>query len=141
MPLSPWPPQGWLPPAALREGPYANAWFAHHGRDGALTRIEMRSPDYRGFRPGGEKTLFRLPGKLPSSSVSVRHLVVDEAPIDAMSVAAVQRLRADTLYLVTAGGMGPAVRKALERAGEGAYLTIDFPRPKLARNPPPPRFG
>ena len=98
----------------LREGPYASAWFAHHDHDGALTGIEMRGPDYRGFSPGGEKTLFRLPGKLPSSSVPVRRLVVAEAPIDAMSVATVERLRADTLYVATAGGMGPATLTALE---------------------------
>ena len=98
----------------LREGPYASAWFAHHDHDGALTGIEMRGPDYRGFSPGGKKTLFRLPGKSPRSSVPVRRLVVAEAPIDAMSVAAVERLRADTLYLATAGGMGPATLTALE---------------------------
>ncbi len=92
---------------------YASAWFAHRDHDGALTGIEMRGPDYRGFSPGGEKTLFRLPGKLPSS-VPVRRLVVAEAPIDAMSVAAIERLRADTLYLATAGGMGPATLTALE---------------------------
>jgi hypothetical protein len=69
--------------------------------------------------------------------------VVDVAPIDAMSVAAVERLRAETLYLATAGGMGPATLTALEmqlrdfsarsgvlvtatdsvRAGEGANLS------------------
>jgi hypothetical protein len=98
----------------LREGPYASAWFAHHDHDGVLTGIEMRGPDYRGFSPGGEKTLFRLPGKLPSSSVQLRRLVVAEAPIDAMSVAAIERLRADTLYVATAGGMGPATLTALE---------------------------
>ena len=98
----------------LREGPYASAWFAHRGHDGALTGIEMRGPDYRGFSPGGEKTLFRLPGKSPGSCIPVRRLVVAEAPIDAMSVAAVEHLRADTLYLATAGGMGPATLTALD---------------------------
>ena len=56
----------------LREGPYASAWFAHRDQDGWLTGIEMRGPDYRGFSPGGDKTLFRLPGRLPSSAVPVR---------------------------------------------------------------------
>src|ERR1700733_8606289 len=78
----------------LREGPYASAWFAHRGHDGRLTGIEMRGPDYRGFSPGGDKTLFRLPGRLRTSSVPVRRLVVAEAPIDAMSVAGFDHLRA-----------------------------------------------
>jgi hypothetical protein len=100
---------------ALREGPYASAWFAHRDQDGRLTGIEMRGPDYRGFSPGGAKTLFRLPGRLPASTVPVRRLVVAEAPIDAMSVAAIEHLRADTLYVATAGGMGPQTLVALER--------------------------
>jgi hypothetical protein len=99
---------------ALREGPYASAWFAHRDSDGRLTGIEMRGPDYRGFSPGGAKTLFRLPGRLPTSTVTVRRLVVAEAPIDAMSVAAIERLRADTLYVATAGGIGPHTLAALE---------------------------
>jgi len=98
----------------LREGPYASAWFAHHDQDGNLTGIEMRGPDYRGFSPGGDKTLFRLPGRLPAIAVPVRRLVVAEAPIDGLSVAAIEDLRMDTLYIATAGGMGPATINALE---------------------------
>ena len=114
----------------LREGPYASAWFAHRDHQGRLTGIEMRGPDYRGFSPGGEKTLFRLPGQLRTSTVPVNRLVVAEAPIDAMSVAAVEHLRADTLYTATAGGMGPGTIDALERqfwtlsAEEGGELVI-----------------
>jgi hypothetical protein len=99
----------------LREGPYASAWFAHRDHGGNLTGFEMRGPDYRGFSPGGDKTLFRLPGRLPTSSVALSRLVVAEAPIDAMSVAAIEHLRADTLYVATAGGMGPGTITALER--------------------------
>lgn len=98
----------------LREGPYASAWFAHRDHQGTLSGVEMRGPDYRGFSPGGNKTLFRLPGRLKTSSVPVRRLVVAEAPIDAMSVAAIEHLRADTLYVATAGGMGPGTLTALE---------------------------
>jgi hypothetical protein len=94
----------------LREGPYGSAWFAHRDHGGRLTGIEMRGPDYRGFSPGGDKTLFRL----RTSIIPVRRLVVAEAPIDAMSVAAVEQLRADTLYAATAGGMGPGTITALE---------------------------
>jgi hypothetical protein len=99
----------------LREGPYASAWFAHRDHDGNLTGFEMRGPDYRGFSPGGDKTLFRLPGRLPTSSVALTRLVVAEAPIDAMSVAAIEHLRADTLYVATTGGIGPGTITALER--------------------------
>jgi hypothetical protein len=114
---------------ALREGPYASAWFAHRDPDGRLTGIEMRGSDYRGFSPGGAKTLFRLPGRLPANTVPVRRLVVAEAPIDAMSVAAIEHLRADTLYVATAGGMGPHTLVALERefralASAGGALVV-----------------
>jgi hypothetical protein len=114
----------------LREGPYASAWFAHRNDDGQLTGIEMRGPDYRGFSPGGTKTLFRLPGRLRTSTVPTSRMVVTEAPIDAMSVAALEHLRADTLYVATAGGMGPGTIAALERelwtlsTQEGGELVI-----------------
>ncbi len=98
----------------LREGPYASAWFAHHDHDGRLTGFEMRGPDYRGFSTGGDKTLFRLPGRVMTSSAAMSRLLVAEAPIDAMSVAAIERLRADTLYVAVTGGMGPETLKALD---------------------------
>ena len=97
----------------LREGPCASAWFAHRNHAGQLTGIEMRGPEYRGFSPGGNKSLFRLPGCLASSAVPVTRLVVAEAPIDAMSLAAIERLRIDSLYVATAGGMGPETIVAL----------------------------
>ena len=54
---------------ALREGPYGSVWFAHRDEAGEVVGIEMRGPDYRGFSADGDKTLFRLPGRLPSSTV------------------------------------------------------------------------
>jgi hypothetical protein len=114
----------------LREGPHGSAWFAHRDNEGRLTGIEMRGPEYRGFSPGGEKTLFRLPGWRCTSLVSVKRLVVAEAPIDAMSVATIEHLRDDTLYTATAGGMGSGTLAALERelqalaAQEGGKLAI-----------------
>jgi hypothetical protein len=97
----------------------------------------MRGPDYRGFSPGGTKTLSRLPGRLRSSTVRTTRLVVAEAPINAMSVAALEHLRADTLYVATAGGMGPGTIATLVRARwalstqKGAELAIatDADRP------------
>lgn len=87
----------------IREGPRGSAWFAHRDAAGRLTGIEMRGPDYRNFSAGGAKTLFRLPrgiGLLP-------RLAVCEGAIDALSLAAIELGRDDTLYAATAGGMGP----------------------------------
>ena len=92
---------------AVREGPCGSAWFAHRDATGGIAGIEMRGPDYRGFSAGGAKTLFRLPGRPASGATPATRLVVCEAPIDAMSLAGIERLRADTLYAATAGGMGP----------------------------------
>ena len=57
------------------------------------------------------KSLFRL------SSAGKRHcrLVITEAPIDALSVAAIEGIRTDTLYAATGGGMGPGTVQAIER--------------------------
>jgi hypothetical protein len=95
----------------LREGPYGNAWFAHHDDTGAVTHIEIRGPDYKGSITGGEKILFRLPGGAPP----LRRLVLAEAPIDALSLAALEDIRPDTLYAATGGGMGPATIHAIEQ--------------------------
>ena len=108
-----------LPPAvlaaadlfdAVREGPYGSAWFAHRDHAGVLTGIDMRGPDWRGFSKQSDKSLFRLPG---GTGVLTR-LAVCEAPIDALSLAALEGLRADTLYLATTGGMGPLTLACLD---------------------------
>jgi hypothetical protein len=89
---------------AIREGPRGSAWFAHRDRAGLLTGIEMRGSDYRNFSAGGGKTLFRLPG----GPGRLTRVAVCESAIDALSLAAIERSRHDTLYASTAGGMGPA---------------------------------
>jgi hypothetical protein len=95
---------------AVREGPYGSAWFAHRDDDGVLTGIEMRGPEFRGFTADGAKTLFRFaPGRGPFS-----RLAIFEAPIDALSMAAFERNLSDTLYVATAGGMGPETIIALK---------------------------
>jgi hypothetical protein len=87
----------------VREGPYASAWFAHHDQTGRVTNIEMRGPDFRGSTTDGNKTLFRFAiGTGPHT-----RLAIHEAPIDALSMAALEELRGDTLYVATGGGMGP----------------------------------
>jgi hypothetical protein len=94
---------------AAREGPHGSAWFAHRDNADRVTGIEMRGPHYRGFTADGTKTLFRLPG----SRGAITRVVVAEAPIDALSFAALERIRSDTLYVATGGGMGPGTIKAL----------------------------
>jgi predicted nuclease with TOPRIM domain len=44
---------------------------------------------------------------------------VCEAAIDALSLAAIEQCRSDTLYAATAGGMGPATVVALKRHVSG----------------------
>ena len=124
----------------LREGPHASAWFAHQDHAGRLTGIEMRGPAWRSFSPNGSKTLFRLPGGMPASTgvVAGAHrptrLAVTEAPIEAMSLAALEGLRAeglraDTFYLGVAGGIGPETITALQQllgelAGDPAAVLV-----------------
>ena len=96
---------------AVREGPHGSAWFAHRDGAGRLTGIEMRGPAWRGFSAGGGKTLFRLPG----GSGRLSRVAVCEAAVDALSLAAIEGARHDTLYAATAGGMGPATVAALQQ--------------------------
>jgi len=95
----------------LREGPYGSAWFAHRDDGNTVTHVEIRGPDFKGSLQGGTKSLFRL------SRAGKRYcrLVITEAPIDALSVAAIEGIRADTLYAATGGGMGPGTVQAIER--------------------------
>jgi hypothetical protein len=92
---------------SLREGPHGSMWAAHRDADGSLTGWEERGRDWRGFSTGGTKVLFRL-GRNNAPRVCVA-----EAAIDAMSLAALEAMRCDTLYLSTGGGWGPATVEAL----------------------------
>jgi hypothetical protein len=96
----------------VRDGPFGSAWFAHHGRDGVVCHVEIRGPDYRGSLKGGTKTLFRF-GR---ARKGVCRLAVTEAPIDALSLAAIDGHRTDTLYVATGGGIGPGTVSALQDA-------------------------
>lgn len=111
---------------AVREGPYGSAWFAHRDHDGALTGIEMRGPDFRGFTADGAKTLFRFArGRGKFSRIAIH-----EASIDALSMAAFEQLRGDTIYIATTGGIGPGTILALKQlfgelsAQTGAIVAI-----------------
>ncbi|TGQ04918.1 MULTISPECIES: DUF3991 and toprim domain-containing protein [unclassified Mesorhizobium] len=91
----------------LREGPHGSMWAAHVDADGAVAGWEERGPDWRGFATGGAKVLFRL------GHDGALRLCVTEAAIDAMSLAAFEGLRPDTLYLSTGGGWSPATDAAI----------------------------
>jgi hypothetical protein len=103
---------------AMREGPHGSMWAAHTDADGAVTGWEERGPDWRGFATGGGKILFRL------GHPEALRLCVTEAAIDAMSLAAIEALRSDTLYLSTGGGWSPATDEAIRTlaARSGAHL-------------------
>ena len=110
---------------AVREGPYSSAWFAHRDLNGTLTGVEMRGPDFRGFSEDGSKSLFRF--QLGRDAPT--RIAVVEAPIDALSMAALEGMRRDTLYVATGGGMGPGTVADLERemaamASRGGQLTM-----------------
>jgi uncharacterized protein DUF3991/Toprim domain-containing protein len=93
----------------IREGYYGSAWFAHRA-DGAVSHIEVRGPDYKGSLAGGHKTLFQF----GHASEDVPRLAITEGPIDALSLAALEDSRRDTLYVATGGGMGPGTLGALQ---------------------------
>jgi hypothetical protein len=87
----------------VRNGPFRSGWFAHHSADGAVSHVEIRCLDYKGSLRGGTKTLFRF-GRVGEG---VCRLAVTEAPIDALSLAAIDGRRIDTIYVATGGGIGP----------------------------------
>ena len=95
----------------LREGPYGSAWFAHCDASHRVTHVEIRGPDYRGALKDGAKILFRL----SLATGTPARFVLAEAPIDALSLAAIEGMRAGTLYAATGGGMGPATIEAIAR--------------------------
>jgi hypothetical protein len=93
----------------VRVGAYGSAWFAHRDDTGLVSHIEIRGPGFRRSIAGGRKTLFRFHGG-PHPLI---RLVLTEAPIDALSLAAWEGIRADTIYAATGGGMGQGTIDAI----------------------------
>ncbi|MGY3698689.1 MULTISPECIES: DUF3991 and toprim domain-containing protein [Bradyrhizobium] len=91
----------------LREGPKGSMWAAHSDSAGVLTGWEERGPAWRGFASDGAKELFRFG---PARS---ERICITEAAIDAMSLAAIEVHRSDTLYVSTGGGWSPATDEAI----------------------------
>lgn len=96
---------------SIRDGFHA-AWFSYRDAQGAVTGVELRGPDTRLQLKDSVKTLFRFQAR---PGTPVRRLVVAEAPIDALSFAAMDVERGnDTLYVAVGGGMGPETITALQ---------------------------
>ena len=55
----------------------------------------------------------------------MRRLAIAEAPIDALSLAVLEDMRADTLYVATGGGMGPGTIEALTEILDQIAATSD----------------
>jgi len=91
----------------IREGPCGSAWFAHHDSHGKICGWEERGRQWRGFSSGGTKVLFHF------GNAAAARLCITEAAIDALSLAAIERERFDTLYASTAGGWSPATELAV----------------------------
>ena len=111
----------------LREGRHGTACFSHRDQAGILTSFEMRGPDFRGCPVDSIKTLFRF----GTQETVIRRLVVTEAAIDALSVASLDLSREGTLYLSTAGGIGPegiTALRALLAATVSGQLVIAVDR-------------
>jgi len=102
----------------LREGPHGSMWAAHFDGVGVVTGWEERGAEWRGFASGGAKVLFRF------GVLDARRFCVTEAAIDAMSLAELEGVRDDSLYLSTGGGWAPASAAAIRdlAARESALL-------------------
>lgn len=91
----------------LREGPRGSMWAAHTDDAGFVTGWEERGPEWRGFATGGAKVLFRL------GPPDARRICVTEAAIDAMSLAEIEDIRPDSLFVSTGGGWAPSTEAAI----------------------------
>lgn len=102
----------------LREGPCGSMWAKHVDETGAVIGWEERGPEWRGFSTGGAKALFQF------WMESARRICVTEAAIDALSLAAIEQTRSDTLYVSTGGGWSPLTAQALKTLAcvENAWL-------------------
>ena len=102
----------------LREGPQGSIWAAHRDGDGIVVGWEERGPDWRGFSSGGGKDLFRFGADDPE------RICVTEAAIDALSLAAIEGIRWDTIYVSTGGGWAPATVATIANLAADPRVTI-----------------
>ena len=102
----------------LREGPQGSMWAAHDDHSGRIIGWEERGPRWRGFATNGTKELFRL------GSIGALRICITEAAIDALSLAAIEVLRSDTLYVSTGGGWSPATDEAIRGLARRANVRL-----------------
>jgi hypothetical protein len=102
----------------LREGPRGSMWAAHEDLAGRIIGWEERGPDWRGFATNGTKKLFRFGPR------GAERICVTEAAIDAMSLAAIEAQRTDTLYVSTGGGWSPATDEAIRSLAKRANARL-----------------
>lgn len=102
----------------VREGPYGSAWFAHRDRSLRLAGWEERGKHWRGFASGGTKLLFQF------GSAGPARICITEAAIDALSLAALEGPRPDTLYASTAGGWSPLTKAAVQALAADDRLLV-----------------
>jgi hypothetical protein len=102
----------------LREGPRGSMWARHVDRQCRMTGWEERGPDWRGFSAGGSKALFRF------GNQGAGRICVTEAAIDAMSLAALESMRPDSLYVSTGGGWSPCTVAEIEHAAKGGDMHL-----------------
>lgn len=100
----------------LREGIYGTVWAGHRDAASTVTGWEMRGPNYKGFCKGGRKRLFRVGADSPN------RVAVTESAIDALSLAAIEGWRDQTLYVSTGGGWGSEAACLLSELLQGASL-------------------
>ncbi len=102
----------WLCRLELPSGGAGVAGGRDRGRCRAGAGHPRRDPraEHQRSLKGAHKTLFRL---RPRAAETTR-VVIAEAQIDALSVAAVESLQTDSLYVATGGGMGPGTLAALQ---------------------------
>jgi hypothetical protein len=93
-------------------------WAAHDDLAGDVIGWEERGPRWRGFATNGTKQLFRL------GPIGAPRICVTEAAIDALSFAAIEVLRSDTLYVSTGGGWSPATEQAIRSLATRADVRL-----------------
>lgn len=102
----------------LREGPQGSMWAAHDDLARRIIGWEERGPHWRGFATNGTKELFRF------GPTGAERICITEAAIDAMSLAAIEVRRSDTLYVSTGGGWSSATDEAIRRMAQRANAQL-----------------
>jgi hypothetical protein len=103
--------------------PPESAWFADRNDAGAVTHVDIRGPAYKGSLTGGAKSLFRPPPERPA----LPRLVVAEASIDALSVAAIENVSGGYALAAARGGVGPGTTAALISASSATCRSSGRP--------------